>query len=193
MARRNSVEDMNKLIKLAQTGDKKSTDEVVLGYLPLVKRIAVTEAYRSITIDEETLEDRVHNGILGIYRALETFDDSKANFATYVQNWIRYFMFKRASIFAPTEVLEYSEGTHSASIDIEAEYIAEEERKRVGKLLLDSGLLAQLTLINLRLMNGLNLTEAAKVMGVTRQRTSQIESAYIKWLNKTIKQEDLWN
>jgi len=82
MLERNPEKD---LIERAQRGDRTARDRLVVSHLRLVASIARRSSRRGTS-----LEDAMHEGVLGLIEALERFDVERDNrFSTYASYWIR--------------------------------------------------------------------------------------------------------
>jgi RNA polymerase primary sigma factor len=68
-----SQDQETKLISKAKTGDDEAAGQVVIGNLGLAHTIAAQYNIKGIEFD-----DIVHNGLLGIYKAIEKFDPSRS-------------------------------------------------------------------------------------------------------------------
>ncbi|WP_456398173.1 sigma-70 family RNA polymerase sigma factor [Desulfurobacterium sp.] len=67
---------------------EKSRKELVLEHLPLVKKIA-NKIYRRIPEGIVDFEDLVNTGVIGLIKAIDKYDERKANFSTYAYIRIR--------------------------------------------------------------------------------------------------------
>ncbi len=78
-------EEEARLARLAQGGDHAARDRLVTGHWPFVVWFA--KRYRRCGVP---MEDLVNEGVLGMLRALETYDpDRGIRFCTYAWHWIR--------------------------------------------------------------------------------------------------------
>jgi len=66
----------------------KSRKELVVEHLPLVKKIA-NKIYRRIPEGIVDFDDLVNTGVIGLMKAIDNFDSSKANFSTYAYIRVR--------------------------------------------------------------------------------------------------------
>ncbi|SNR76361.1 sigma-70 family RNA polymerase sigma factor [Desulfurobacterium atlanticum] len=66
----------------------KSRKELVVEHLPLVKKVA-NKIYRRIPEGIIDFDDLVNTGVIGLMKAIDNFDNSKANFSTYAYIRIR--------------------------------------------------------------------------------------------------------
>ncbi|WP_457567701.1 sigma-70 family RNA polymerase sigma factor [Desulfurobacterium sp.] len=67
---------------------EKSRKELVLEHLPLVKKIA-NKIYRRIPEGIVDFDDLVNTGVIGLMKAIDRYDERKANFSTYAYIRIR--------------------------------------------------------------------------------------------------------
>lgn len=73
------------LIERAKAGDRHARDRLVAAHLRLVASIARRSSLRGTS-----LEDAIHEGVLGLIEALDRFDVERDNrFSTYASYWIR--------------------------------------------------------------------------------------------------------
>ncbi len=80
------------LVERIRAGDKKARNELVERNLPLIRFVA-NELTRGGKFPAEIeLEDLLSEGALGLIRAAETFDPSKAKFSTFAVPTIRGYM-----------------------------------------------------------------------------------------------------
>lgn len=76
--------------EISRTNEKKTDDLVQLIHDHKNLVISIVRSYRP---DESIFQDLVQEGILGIIKAYERFDDSMGNkFCTYASYWIRYYV-----------------------------------------------------------------------------------------------------
>jgi len=66
--------NINKLIRKAQKGNRDAMNEVLHIYSPFVKKIV---RYYSIILNREDREDLFIDGLMGLYRAVNSFDFKK--------------------------------------------------------------------------------------------------------------------
>lgn len=91
-----SHDDQLHLCALAQDGDIKARDALVLGTMGFVNQIAHRYARGCPTL---LPEDLMAEGALGVMKAIEKFDPSVGvKFLTYAANWIRAYV-SRAAIY----------------------------------------------------------------------------------------------
>jgi len=85
----------------------KSKKEIVLDYLPLVKKIA-NKIYRRIPEGAVEFEELVNTGVIGLMKAIEKYDQTKAKFSTYAYIKIRgeILDYLRSLDFLPRRVRE---------------------------------------------------------------------------------------
>lgn len=76
--------DTLRLLKEAREGNSEARNLIIMKYYGLV----VAVAKRQYTFIEYR-DDYIQNGILGIIRAIETYDPDKAAFTTYAAYWIK--------------------------------------------------------------------------------------------------------
>jgi RNA polymerase primary sigma factor len=78
--------DIRTLAQKAQAGDTAARDELILGHLWLVDRLA-----QELNACPLAVEDRFSEGIFGLARAVELFDPARGvRFASYARHWIRH-------------------------------------------------------------------------------------------------------
>jgi RNA polymerase primary sigma factor len=78
--------DIRTLAQKAQTGDTAARDELILGHLWLVDRLA-----QELNACPLAVEDRFSEGIFGLARAVELFDpDRGVRFSSYARHWVRH-------------------------------------------------------------------------------------------------------
>jgi len=78
------------LIRRAKKGEKKAIDSLVLSNMRLVIKFA-----RKFSKDSEISEDLISEGVFGIIRSIESFDETKKfRFMTYAAGWIKHYMMK---------------------------------------------------------------------------------------------------
>jgi RNA polymerase primary sigma factor len=78
--------DIDTLVQQARAGDRAARDELILGHLWLVDRLA----HELITCPLP-VEDRFSEGIFGLARAIELFNPAKGvRFSSYARYWIRH-------------------------------------------------------------------------------------------------------
>jgi RNA polymerase primary sigma factor len=79
-------ENVGGLARQAQAGDRDARDELILGHLWLVDRLA-----HELNMCPLPVEDRFSEGIFGLARAVELFDpDRGVRFSSYARHWIRH-------------------------------------------------------------------------------------------------------
>ncbi len=80
----NNTQELN-LIKLAQKGDEKAIDKLFENY----KHLVVSLARKYYLVGGEN-EDLVQEGMLGFFKAINTFDEEKNEFLTYAKTLINH-------------------------------------------------------------------------------------------------------
>lgn len=166
-------EELEVVIVAAQGGDKEASDEVVLRFLPLVKRVA--SRYGS-----EHREDNEHNGVLGLYRAMKTFDPVKATFSTYAYYWIKHFIEK--DIYED-EVMPFEAADTPCLLDVEDAYIRQDLVKKSLAWVEQSKSPNYTKLLYMR-SRGATLSEVSTELKLTKQRSSQISIALLDVLTR---------
>ncbi|MEO2068749.1 MAG: sigma-70 family RNA polymerase sigma factor [Desulfurobacteriaceae bacterium] len=85
----------------------KTRKELVLEYLPLVKKIA-NKIYRRIPEGVLEFDELVNVGVIGLIKAIEKYDETKAKFSTYAYIKIRgeILDFLRSLDFLPRSLRE---------------------------------------------------------------------------------------
>ncbi|MCD8200681.1 MAG: sigma-70 family RNA polymerase sigma factor [Clostridia bacterium] len=73
-----------RLAELSQGGDEKARDELVTRYHPRVRAIA-----RSFFRSHADLDDFIQEGLLGLLKAIETYDGEKGAFRPYSNTCVR--------------------------------------------------------------------------------------------------------
>lgn len=84
-----SNEENNRLAILAQKGDAKARDLVVLSNSRLVKQ--QISKYNCSEFDQD---DLMQEGLYGILKAITTYDATKSSFSTYAFYWIKAMLLK---------------------------------------------------------------------------------------------------
>ncbi len=80
-----TVDESHAAVLLAQGGDRRSRDKVVMAYDPLVRSIVNRMKFHS-PLDEDGRQE----GIIGLLRAIDLFDPTKGMmFSSYAAIWIR--------------------------------------------------------------------------------------------------------
>lgn len=79
-------EENERLIRLAQSGDKKAMDEAIIRNGKLVP-FTIGRLFKNM--NEDVYEDVMQEGFIGLKRAVEAFEPSKGSFSTYACLWIR--------------------------------------------------------------------------------------------------------
>ncbi|MBQ2723198.1 MAG: sigma-70 family RNA polymerase sigma factor [Clostridia bacterium] len=82
---------MNDLVKRAQQGDQQAREQIIADFKPLVR--ATANKLFLISVD---VEDLLMEGALGVVKAIDSFDQSKGNFAGFVKNCVVNHMFSVA-------------------------------------------------------------------------------------------------
>jgi RNA polymerase sigma factor (sigma-70 family) len=78
--------DIGNLAQKAQAGDRAARDELIMGHLWLVERLA-----QELDACPLAVEDRFSEGIFGLARAVELFDPGRGvRFSSYARHWIRH-------------------------------------------------------------------------------------------------------
>lgn len=78
--------DIASLVQKAQAGDRVSRDELILGNLWLVDRLA-----HELDGCPLAVEDRFSEGVFGLARAVELFNPARGvKFSSYARHWIRH-------------------------------------------------------------------------------------------------------
>lgn len=91
------------LLERAQRGDREARDRLVTSHLRLVASIARRNAGRGTSV-----EDAVHEGVLGLLEAIDRFDVARDNrFSTYAAYWVldrvrRHTTSARGMVAAPS-------------------------------------------------------------------------------------------
>ena len=106
-----TLEEEYEYLDKIEAGDIEAKKEFISHYMPLVRNIA--SRYTKFN----TYEDNIQEGVLGLYRALETFR-REAPFGVYARFWVRAFI--QQTVPPPEERYSYPEhqsGQGAYSID----------------------------------------------------------------------------
>ena len=79
-----SREETGRLCRLAQAGDVEARNSVVMANYGLAHRLAAHAARGGVPLD-----DLIQEAVLGLMRAVETYDSDVAAFSTYAVGWIK--------------------------------------------------------------------------------------------------------
>ena len=79
-----SPEETARLCRLAQGGDVEARNRVVMANYGLCHRFASRAARRGAPLD-----DLLQEAVLGLIRAIQTYDPDRARFSTYAVGWVR--------------------------------------------------------------------------------------------------------
>jgi RNA polymerase primary sigma factor len=71
----------------AKAGDKNALERLVIGYMNLIREVALEKGSVSMP-----LEDRIQEGVIGFVRAVRDFDPAKGSLGTYAASWIRKYI-----------------------------------------------------------------------------------------------------
>jgi RNA polymerase sigma factor (sigma-70 family) len=91
----------------------KAYDEKISQLFPLVKSIALKYASNN-----HPLEDLMQEGMIGVIKAVDNFDDSKdTKFSTYAVFWIKKYILDYIAKDSNLAFSEYNENQHDISYD----------------------------------------------------------------------------
>lgn len=76
------------LVVQARSGDHAAAESLVLSHLFVVRLVANTSC------SPLPKADLYHEGVLGLYKAIDNYDASKGSFYAYALLWVRYYMEK---------------------------------------------------------------------------------------------------
>lgn len=162
---------------------------LVTEHLPFIKLLA------SQYSGQDRYQDLVQEGVLGLLRACDTFDESRGvKFLTYAAWWIRAFMstyVKRANKYIPVEDAEMEHITSHAvpQTNMEDMIIMEDIKEKMHKELHDTG--ARGRDIDIVLSRYLTdspetLQELGDRYGISRERARQIEERMLTKIKEKI-------
>ena len=78
------------LVRRAKKGEKKAIDGLVLSNMRLLIKFA-----KNFSRNSEISEDLINEGVFGIIRSIENFDETKKfRFMTYAAGWIKHYMMR---------------------------------------------------------------------------------------------------
>jgi RNA polymerase primary sigma factor len=167
--------------------DIKERNELVKEHLPFIRMIA--SKYHNI-IDKE---DLIQEGVLGLMRATETFDESRnIKFLTYASYWIKAYIGRyltKGQKHLPTEDMEEL-NTTALTETVEADMIYQDLQEKTYDELTKSGVKTRdLDIVLSRYLSEepCTLQELGDKYGVSRQRIKQIEERMIKKIKEKLK------
>lgn len=86
-----SPEENNELAMLARQGDLEAKEKLILGNLRLITQQMHQLKRQYEHLDED---DLFQEGIYGLLRAINTYDDTQSSFSTHAFSWVRAMMLK---------------------------------------------------------------------------------------------------
>lgn len=172
----------------------KERDELIKRHMPYIIRCAAK--YRMSL--PNLYEDLIQEGVLGLCRAMETFDESRGlKFLTYADYWIRGYMGRAARkenkyiLVDDERFLESKEFLRRIeSEDLEEDMIKKDIQDKAYDALCQAGVSTRdLDIVLSRYLadTSISLQEIGDRYGISRERVRQIEERMVKRLKRKLR------
>lgn len=178
------MDNINDIIKSAQTGDQRAWQEIVDGH-----KYIVTSIVRKYFLVEEDTEDLIQEGMKGLCRAVNTFDASRdVLFSTYASNVVRNEIISairreqtcKGKMLKETVYGEIDEFSDDTTPDPEGDLINNENYQEL-RCLIQKNLSSYECSVIEYYLEGKSYLEIAKALGVDKK---SIDNAITRIKNK---------